>query len=89
MGFYLYFCLILAGNLTLFVVGIVDGLILLLQLQMVLGSVMRRIVHRNIKARSLYLGCRGKSINSIYSEYVKKVNHSRYRPGQVQRVPGS
>ena len=39
MGFYLYFCLILVGYLILFGVEIVSELIILLQLQMVLGSV--------------------------------------------------
>jgi len=43
MEFYLYFCLIRAGYLTLFGVGIISGLELLLQLQVVLGSVVRRI----------------------------------------------
>ena len=38
MGFYLYFCLILAGCLALFGVGIVSGLISLLQLRMRLKS---------------------------------------------------
>jgi len=40
MGFYLYFCLILAGCFILFGVGIEGGLIPLLQLRMVLRSVM-------------------------------------------------
>ena len=44
MGFYLRFCLVPVGYLILFGVEIVSELILLLRLQMVLGSVMRRIV---------------------------------------------
>jgi len=44
MGFCLYFYLVLVDYLILFSAGIVGGLILLLQLQMVLGNVMRRIV---------------------------------------------
>jgi hypothetical protein len=42
MEFYLCFCLILMGCLILFDVGIISGLILLPQLQTVLGSVVRR-----------------------------------------------
>ena len=44
MEFYLYFCLVLVDYLILFGVEIVSGLVLLLRLQMVLGSIMRRIV---------------------------------------------
>lgn len=43
MGSCLYFCLIQAGCLNLFGSEIVGGLLLLLRLRMVLGSVMRRI----------------------------------------------
>ena len=42
MGFYLCFCLMLVGCLILFGREIVSELILLLRLQMVLGSVMRK-----------------------------------------------
>jgi len=44
MGFYQSFCLILGGYLILFGVGTGGELKLLLRLQMVLGSVMRKIV---------------------------------------------
>ena len=44
MEFYLYFCLILVGFLTVFCVKILGESIQLLQLQMVLRSVVRRIV---------------------------------------------
>ena len=44
MGFYLYFYLVLMDYLILFGVGIVSQLILLLRLQMVLRSVVQRIV---------------------------------------------
>ena len=44
MEFYQSFCLILVDYLILFGVGIVGELKLLLQLQMVLGNVMRKIV---------------------------------------------
>ena len=44
MGFYLYFCLIPEGCLILSGEEIIGGLALLLQLQMVLGSVVQRIV---------------------------------------------
>jgi hypothetical protein len=44
MGFYLYFRVILVDYLILIGVGIVSELILLLRLQMVLGSVMRKIL---------------------------------------------
>jgi len=43
-GIYLRFCLILMGCLILFGAGIVGESVLLLQLQRVLGSVVRRIV---------------------------------------------
>jgi hypothetical protein len=44
MGFYLYFYLVLVGYLILFGAKIVGGLLLLLQLQMVLGNEVQRIV---------------------------------------------
>jgi len=44
MGFYLYFYLALEGYLILFGLGIISELVLLLRLQMVLGSVVRRTV---------------------------------------------
>jgi hypothetical protein len=44
MGFYLCFCLIPVDYLILFGGEIVGGLILLLQLQMVLGSAVQKIV---------------------------------------------
>lgn len=44
MGFCLCFCLDLGGYLILFGVEIVGGLLLLRRLQMVLGSVVRKIV---------------------------------------------
>jgi hypothetical protein len=46
MGFYLYFYLVLAGYLILFCVKIVDGLLLLLQLQMVLGNEVQSALNR-------------------------------------------
>jgi hypothetical protein len=44
MEFCLYFYLALVGYSILFGVGIMGGLLLLLQLQMVLGNVVQRIV---------------------------------------------
>ena len=44
MGFYLYLRIILVNYLILFGLEIVSGLILLLRLQMVLGSVMQKFV---------------------------------------------
>jgi hypothetical protein len=44
MGFCLYFYLALVDYLTLSGVGIISGLLLLLQLQMVLGNVVQKIV---------------------------------------------
>ena len=44
MGFYLYFCLILVDYLIMFGIEIVSELVLLLQLQVVLESVIWRIM---------------------------------------------
>jgi len=44
MGFYLYFYLIPVDYLILFVVEIVSEVTILLQLQMVLGSVMQKFM---------------------------------------------